>query len=162
VPHQAERRVEGLEVEIGRALIEDVFPDRLARAAVRQRVIPHGDTGGKRPQESLVVRGEHLTGPEGDIARVAGEPAERHAAQRRLVVVSHQAEQVGQGANPLDALVGVGAVADQVAEAPDRVDRAGIGHHGVERRGVGMDIGNDEHPHGSDGSTEARGRKVGR
>jgi hypothetical protein len=115
-----------------------------------------------RDREGLVVGCEHLPGPESDVARVTGEPAEGHAAQRRLVVVAHQTEQVGEGANPLDALVRVGAVADQVAEAPGRVDGAGVDHDGIEGRGIGMDVGNDEYAHARHGSTEVQGMKVGR
>ena len=60
------------------------------------------------------------------------------------VVVSDQAE-LASLRDQRGALVGLGAVADDVAEAPDVLD-LGIGdvvEHRLERRQVGVDVGED-------------------
>ena len=48
---------------------------------------------------------------------------------------------------PRDDGIGIRAIADDVAEVPDRIDAAGRRDHGVERAQVGVDVRQDEDPH---------------
>ena len=74
------------------------------------------------------------------------EPVDLGPAERGEVVVAGDADRADPG-QPLDDAVRVRPVADDVAEVPDGVDRAGRGEDGVEGDEVGMDVREDGDAH---------------
>ncbi len=80
---------------------------------------------------------------------------QRDAAQGGQIVIADQARQLRQLADARDALVGIRPVADQVAQAPDGVEGSRVLQDPVERRQVGMDVGDDQDTHRQDGNTDA-------
>ena len=78
------------------------------------------------------------------ICGAAREVVERDLAGDREVVVAGEA-QVGVLAREVDARVGVGAVADEVAEAPDLLDRVvgDVAEHRLERLAIAVDVRDD-------------------
>jgi hypothetical protein len=47
----------------------------------------------------------------------------------------------------IDDAIGIGPIADHVAEMPDRIDIAGCREHRIEGWEVRMDVGQDGNPH---------------
>ena len=105
-------------------------------------------TGSSFSRYSRVSGGDRLLGPLGRQRGAAGELLERQRAAHAEVVVAGQADR-GVPAGQLDAGVGLGAVADEVAEAPHllalgRLDRV---EHGLEGVPVAVDVGDDRDSH---------------
>ena len=66
-------------------------------------------------------------------------PSDREGAAHAGIVVAPDAHRAG-GPHALDDRVRLGAVADDVAQVPDRVDRAQRSHDGVEGGQVRVDV----------------------
>jgi hypothetical protein len=81
--------------------------------------------------------GDHLARPTHGRAGVGGEHVERDRAGHHQVVIARQ-RQVGTRADEIGALIGLGAIADQIAEAPQLVDSLGV--DGREHRLEGSQI----------------------
>ena len=112
-----------VEAELGEQRVEDVLPDRVARAGVVEADAAASSPRAAAPQVVEVVRRDDLPRPAGGERRAARELLERQLAGHREVVVAGEADaQCSRGQR--DAGVGVGAVADEVAEAPDLVGAA--------------------------------------
>ena len=118
VSDQADAARLGVEAQLGEQRREHVLPDGVARAGVvepdRALVAP---AGSRLSQEGEVLGRDHLARPLGREHRAARELIERDLAGDGEVVVARQADG-GVLAGELDAGVRVGAVADEVAEAP--------------------------------------------
>jgi hypothetical protein len=71
-------------------------------------------------------------------------------ARDRKVMVAHQAQLAALG-HQLGALVGLRAVADHVAQAPDLLDPGLVdrGQHGLGGREIAVDVGEDGDSHGN-------------
>jgi hypothetical protein len=100
---------------------EDVLPDRVEWACmgkgdrpVRVTRFQHSELGDKAP-------GEVFTGPGERGMGVSGETVERNGSCDREVVVAGKAA-FGSRHTRSDAEIGIGAVADEIAEAPDPID----------------------------------------
>jgi hypothetical protein len=127
--------------------IDHVLPDRVAR-----RGMGEGDTSdGRRRLEcvepGLLLRTEHLTCPASCATGVAAEAFDVDLVENRQIVIA--GENDGGGiTQAIDALVGSGAVADDIAEAPQFVVAVALGsQYRLERVQVAMDIGEDERAH---------------
>src|SRR5262249_28520594 len=101
-------------------LVEDVLPDRVARAPVEELRALALAGWLERGEEVAQPVVELVRGPACAPRRVGWERGGIRAADRGEVVVSEQAD-VGAVARRLDAPVRLRAVADDVAEAPDLV-----------------------------------------
>jgi hypothetical protein len=75
-------------------------------------------------------------------AAAGGTVVERYSAGHRL-----DSEARADLAQPRDHAVGVRPVADDVAEVPDAIDRAGVGKDRIEGRQVRVDVREDRNPH---------------
>ncbi len=86
-------------------------------------------------------------GPQGRKARHGVEPLQILQAGASLVVISAD-DAVDIFSNPLDHLVGIGAIADQIAAADNAVEvRAGARQHGAERFPIGVNVAEDQIAH---------------
>ncbi len=99
-------------------------------------------------QEVEGLLGDHLLGPARGELGAARELLEREVPAHGEVVVAAQAL-LGGGDRELDAGVGIGAVADEVAQAPDpaHVVAGHVLEHGLERVPVAVDVGEHRDPH---------------
>jgi hypothetical protein len=61
-------------------------------------------------------------------------------------VVPADADRTDPG-EPLDDAIGLGAVADDIAAVPHRIDRSEVGEDRVERDEIAMDVRQDGDPH---------------
>ncbi len=97
-----------------------------------------------------VVGGELVAGPEGGGAGDGVEAVGRGEAAADAVVIAAD-DEVVEGADAVDDLVGAAAVADDVAEVPEFVDSrrqiGGVGEDGLESFEVAVDVGEDEGAH---------------
>ena len=106
-------------------------------------------SGSQREQELARVVGDHLLRPARGERRAAREVVQREHVDDREVVVAGQADRaVGLGQR--DARVGLRAVADEVAEAPQllRAGLLGSRDHRLEGVAVAVDVGADGDLHG--------------
>ena len=120
------------------------------RAGSRGRGRPCDRALGEQLAEEVeALLGDHLLSPVGRERRPARELGQRDVAADGEVVVADEAE-VAVRARELDARVGLRAVADEVAEAPQLVDVLGrhVGQHGLEGVAVAVDVGEDRDEHG--------------
>jgi len=147
VPHKAVGSGEVLEADGGGAGVEQVFPDGLIRAAMYDGDIVHIQPLGEIPQVLLVGIRELFLRPKHRLASVGIEGSHLDHAHRGGIVVALDALQVGELGDTLDAFVGVGAIAHQVAQAPDGVERVGRGQDGFEGGQIGVYVGEDECAH---------------
>ena len=133
-----------VEAELGLKGGQHVLPDRIAGTGVIQadRLL---EVGGLEAVQVLAGRGgDRLLGPGRGQRRPAGELLQRQAAAHAEVVVTGQADG-GVLAGQVDAGVGIGAVPDQIAEAPEL---AAVGivdgiEHRLEGVTVAVDVGDD-------------------
>ena len=122
---------------------QDVLPDRVARAGVVEADRVAGSSSGSRlAQEVEGLLADVLAGPRRGDRRVAGEVGDvdaRPSTTRSWLPARHRSQ---RSSRQLDALVGLGAVAHQVAEAPDRVHALALGvlQHGLEGRQVAVHV----------------------
>ncbi len=143
---------------------EDVTRGRGVEAAPRRIGVLHvappaGAVGAGVDEEEVVERrGERQPFEEGAVSLRQSRPRPldgdlrilrhaRAAPQRGLVMVSHDGDGalLHQPRNPLDAVLGIGPVADDVAEDGHPVDvgRSHAREHGLESLAVAMDVGQD-------------------
>ena len=119
---------------------------RIARAAVDQAdpvdrvALRQGRQPGARGRVDRVAR------PFGGCAGLRVEPLDLAAAQGRGVVIAADADRPDLD-EASDHAVRIGAVADDVAELPDGVDRAGVGEDRIERHEVAVDVREDRDAH---------------
>jgi hypothetical protein len=105
--------------------------------------------GRERIQELARLVADAAAGPGGRDRGVVGEDRDVQSAEHDEVVVADQAD-VAAVAGQRHALVGVGAVADEIAEAPDRVHShpVDVGDHGLERGQVRVRVRDEGDPPG--------------
>ena len=109
--------------------------DPADRVAFRQGRQP----GAGRPTDR--VAGPFRRGPGLGI-----EPVDLGTAERRRVVVAADADRADLD-EPGDDAVGIGTVADDVAEMPDGIDRAGVREDRIERHEIAVDVRQDRDAH---------------
>ena len=138
---------------------EHVLPDRVAR-----RGVVEGDLAAPR-RRAPARAGTRRSGARSrswvqrTAAAAAGEKVEMSSSSstaRSWLPTRHSGQ---RSADEVGALVGLGAVADDVAQAPDLVDAAAssrVGEHGLERGQVGVDVGER-----SRGASASRPRHAG-
>ena len=141
VAHDAQPAPGDVEAELRGQRAEDVLPDGVARAGVveAQRLLLVD--GGQRGEPADVVGVQDLLGPAGGERGAAGELVELDPAGHGEVVVAGQAE-LGPVADDRAAVVGVGAVADDVPEAPQArgVGALDVLEDGLEGVAVAVDV----------------------
>ena len=144
-----------IQAQLGEQRREHVLPHGIARAGVveadRTLLALRAQLG-----EKGEVRGrDHLLGPLRREAGPAGELIERYLADDGQVVVTGEAYR-GVLAGELHADVGVGSVADEVAQAPQlgRVAGGDRIEHRLEGLAVAVDIGDDRDLHGCRSSSD--------
>jgi len=95
-----------------------------------------------------ILLGENLRGPQGSRACDRVEPFQIVQAGTGFIVVSaHHGGAIG--ANPFDAAIRIGAIADKIAAAERLIEAAGgICLHRVKRFPVRMDVAQDQVAHG--------------
>ena len=137
-----------VQAQLGEQRREHVLPHGIARAGVVEADRALLSLRAQAGEEGEVLGRDHLPRPLRREARAAGELVERDLAGDGEVVVAGQAHR-GVLARELHAGVGLGAVADEVAEAPQLGGVAGGDR--LERRlegvPVGMDVGDDRDLH---------------
>ena len=101
---------------------------------------------GQLPQPRGMFPGQRLLGPLGGAAGYRVEIFEREQPATRTIVVAAN-EYRTKAANPLDDFIGIGRVADRVAEVPDSVMRRCGGEDCFQRVKVRMNVGQDESAH---------------
>ena len=143
----------GVEAQLGQQGGEDVLPYGIARRRVIEPHAAHRSRGLQRLQPVAVAGVDDLLRPARGERGAGGELAEVEVAGHRQVVVAGQAD-VGVLARQPAAVVGIGAVAHHVAQAPDLLRRAGpdVGKDRLEGVTVAVDVGDDGDLH------ESRGR----
>ena len=111
----------GVQAELGGQAGEHVLPDRVARGGVVE-ADGLGLARRREPEQELARLGpDHVPRPLGGERRAAREVLQRQHVDDGEVVVAGEADRaVGLGQR--DARVGLGAVADEVAEAPQLLD----------------------------------------
>jgi hypothetical protein len=99
-----------------------------------------------------------ILGPGDGVGRSRGEGGDVELAEHGEVVVPDQAD-LAALAHQLGAAVGLGAVADHVAEAPDLLHLGGVdrAQRGLERGQVGMDVADYGYAHEMRRARRARG-----
>ncbi len=147
VTHEAVGSFVEFKADGGRAGVKQVFPDGLERATMHQGDELELDPVRQIFEVFLVGGGEPLQGPQDGLAGIRVESIHFDGTHRGCIVVAHDALQVGQLTDALDAFIRVGAVTDEVTQAPGGIVLPGISQHGFEGGEVGMDIGNDQGPH---------------
>ncbi len=134
----------GVETQLGEQRAEHVLPHGIAWAGVIQadRVLLAGRL--QRGEELHVRVAERLLRPACRDRGAGRELLEADRAGHAHVVVAGQADR-RMAARHLDAGVGLGAVADEVAETPHLVgaDELGVGEHRLEGVPVAVDVGED-------------------
>ncbi len=137
-----------VQAQLGQQRGQHVLPDGVARAGVVEAHRSLLCLRLERGEEGEVLRRDHLLRPLRGQARAQGELVQRDLAGDREVVISGQAHG-GVLAGELHAGVGLGSVADEVAEAPQLGGVAGRDR--FERRlegvSVGVDVGDDRDLH---------------
>ena len=120
---------------------QHVLPDGIANRAVEQRDAGPLALRRERGEELELVRREHGARPASGDARVGGELVDVEHAGDDEIVVAAQADR-GALAHERQALARLGAVAHDVAQAPQLVDSAspGVLEHGLQRRQVAVDV----------------------
>jgi hypothetical protein len=139
-----------VEAQLGLEGGEDVLPDGVARAGVVEADVLAKLLGLEGEQVVEVVLAQVLLRPAGGELGPPGELVERQVAAHGHVVVADQADPVGGAAGQDAALVRRGAVADDVAEAPDLGDAGlhDVVQHRLQRLAIPVDIGDDSEAHG--------------
>ena len=107
----------GVQAQLGEQRREHVLPHRVSRARVVEAECALLALRAQTLEEREVGGGDHLARPLRREARAAREIVQRQLADDRHVVVAREAHG-GMTAHKLDAGVRVGAVADEIAQAP--------------------------------------------
>ena len=139
-------RLQQLEVAPGDWCRGDVLPGRVARAAMDEAEARLGPPFGQCGEPRARGRADGGSGPLHRPAGVVVERVDLEATDGRGVVIAADADRP-ELAQPTDDPIGVRAVADDVAEMPDRIHRADGVKHGIERDEVGVDVGQESDPH---------------
>ncbi len=148
VADQAAGRVEVGEVVHGRRQVEDVLPDGVARAGVGQGEGRRHMQRWQGFQVLAVVGRQHPSRPVDHHACFGIELLSVKLAQHGPVVIAGQGQRL-QRPQPLDALVGLRPIADQIAQKPDAVILpVGVGQYGLEGDEISVDVGEEEGRHG--------------
>src|SRR5688572_27643683 len=143
----------GVQDAVGR---EHVLAHRVARRAVHEQETPDGllerQVLQPLPARALLARAPpaRLHAPARVDDRAARVRVEvRGVTEERLVVVAHQAP-LGVATHEVDAELGIGAVADHVAETHElgHPAPADVGEDRLERFAVGVQVGDDGQLHG--------------
>src|SRR4051794_15098467 len=145
--HGPDPRLHELHALVGLPGREHVLPDRVARRGV---VEPEVVAVVHRVEVLQVRHGllaDVVAGPEGGHGRAAGEVGDVDAAGDDQIVVARQADRAVL-AGELDAFLRLGAVADEVAQAPDLLHALALGvlEDGLEGRKVPVDIRDERDP----------------
>ena len=144
VPDQADPVRLSVEAQLGLERREHVLPDRIPGARVEQADVLL-EVGGLELVQVLAGLGrDHALGPSRRERGAARELLERERAADAEVVVAGEADRrISPG--QLDARVGLGAVADEVAEAPHLLAVRGLDRveHRLEGMPVAVDVRND-------------------
>jgi thiamine-monophosphate kinase len=138
------------EVAEGRFGVVEVFPDRPAERAVYEGEVIGGLDLGERVEEGALVRSQAGLGPAGGGGGVRVEVFGADGAGGGALMIAGDHGRT-EAFEARDALAGLRAVADGVAERPDGVDGAGalgVSEDGLEGGEVGVDVGDDESAHG--------------
>jgi hypothetical protein len=103
---------------------------------------------GEREEELARRRSDHVLGPLRGERRAAREVLQRQHVDDREIVVAGEADRtvrLGQR----DARIRLGAVADEIAEAPQLLDLSVLrgGDHGLEGMPVAVDVRRDRDAH---------------
>ena len=149
VPDEAHPVCLRVEAQLGLQGREHVLPDRVAGAGVKQAhllldVHRLQLTAGSARVSVVIVARVHCAA---SAAPRENSPSGEIAADAQ-VVVAGQADR-GVAAGQVDARVGLGAVADEVAQAPHLLAFGGLDRvqHGLEGVAVAVDIGDDGYSH---------------
>src|SRR5918911_3633922 len=120
---------------------EHVLPDRIAGARVVEAELVLGVARFEPAQVVERLLGDVLLGPARSRRRARRELRDVELPENDKVVVAGEAELTPLGGEA-HALVGLGAVSDQVAEAPDLLGagRLHVSHHGLEGGQVAGDV----------------------
>ncbi len=79
-----------------------------------------------------VLAGQSFLGPADGVLGFDVKRRQIDLVERGSVVVANQTSQVGQSSHPLHALVGVGTVSNQIAQAPHCVNLPGSIQNGLQ------------------------------
>ena len=131
VPNKAVQAIKKVKVKRGGARVQQILPNRLARAAVYQGDQVQDDPLWQALQKAEVGRIQALLGPQNGGARLRVERINLDVLEGRSIMIAQNALQIGQRRNALNAFVGVRAVAHQVAQAPGGVHLAGVSQHSL-------------------------------
>ena len=121
VAHGADAGVREVEALVRLPAGEDVLPNRIAWRAVVETHLAVGVGGVERAQERERLGGDRLLRPASGGGGARGEVPERDVARDDEVVVAGEAD-VAALTRQGHAVVRLGAVANEVAEAPDLLD----------------------------------------
>ena len=146
VAEQAPGGREGGEVLGGAAFVEQVLPGGVARAAVDERERVLDEAFRERPQPVARRVGDPVAGPLDGRPRVAVEQLRTQLPDGHLVVIAQDTGRA-DAREPLHDRIGLGAVADDVTEDADAIDRADRREHRVERHEIGVDVREDGQAH---------------
>ena len=142
----------GVEAQLGQQRREDVLPHGVPGAGVIEAETVVQLLGLELVEIGEVLVGQSLLGPARRQFGAAGELVERYVAAHGEVVVAGQAH-IGALGGQLAARVGLAAVADDVAQAPDPVHAFVVdrGEHGLQGRPIAVDVRDDGDAHGERG-----------
>lgn len=145
--------------------VEDIFPYRLARAAMRQGEVVDARLAWQVFQERGAALAQHVLGPSRGRACVVVETGELRHTEGCLIVIADEAHKSWKRLNEFDTLVWIRTVTDCVAEAPDRLigrrPAPGVLKYRLEGGEIGMDVGQNENAHAVNFSMETTQWEVG-
>ncbi len=127
------------EIDGGDERIQDVFPHWLPGAAVSQGKAPLFEVRGQTLQEIAHFWPQRAVGPGHGRAGVPVKAGKIESPQSRPVMVARQADQVII-AQPGHAFIGLGAVSDDISQAPNPVERSSVSQHSLQCRLVGVNV----------------------
>ena len=93
-----------------------------------------------------ILHAELIAGPDCRAARVWVEFFQIEFIEDCPVVIPGDADRI-ERAQPFDARVRVGSIADSVTQAPDAIKCAGVSQNGFQRDKVRVNVGDDEDAH---------------
>ena len=144
VANQRELRRLQLETDRRGVIVDHILPDGVADAAVVELHARSLAAGRQRAEDAHRLGGDRRGGPARRRSRVGGEHGDVDRVGHNHVVVSGETGRRA-GVDRGHAGVGVGAVADQIAEAPDLIDAGLIdpAEHRGQRGKIGVDVRDD-------------------
>ena len=136
VPYKAEAGIEEGEVQCGYARVVDVLPNRVTRTTVNDGPVLIDHAVGERFQVAQMVSTKLHGCPVACEARYRIEILQRQAPNGGPIMVANDADVGRDGTHDLDALTGVGPIANNIADRPDIIDFAATSDSTRSRAGM--------------------------